>query len=98
MTNQMYNFCFEKLNKLSFLFHSAKSFDDGDYFPVWGTCLGFEELSYLISGECLLTLTKTEGVTMPLNFTKGEYCLFQPLKDITWAGFVSSTSPRRKCS
>ncbi|XP_078297822.1 gamma-glutamyl hydrolase [Panthera onca] len=52
---------------------AIQSFDDGDYFPVWGTCLGFEELSYLISGECLLTLTKTEGVTMPLNFTKGAF-------------------------
>ncbi|XP_077607934.1 gamma-glutamyl hydrolase-like isoform X2 [Crocuta crocuta] len=49
---------------------ARKSFDNGDYFPVWGTCLGFEELSYLISGECLLTLTKTNGITLPLNFTK----------------------------
>lgn len=49
---------------------ARQSFDDGDYFPVWGTCLGFEELSYLISGELLLTLTKTDGITMPLNFTK----------------------------
>uniref|UniRef100_A0A8I3Q498 folate gamma-glutamyl hydrolase n=1 Tax=Canis lupus familiaris TaxID=9615 RepID=A0A8I3Q498_CANLF len=49
---------------------AKQSFDDGDYFPVWGTCLGFEELSYLISGQCLLTLTHTDGITMPLNFTK----------------------------
>lgn len=50
---------------------AIQSFDDGDYFPVWGTCLGFEELSYLVSGECLLTHTDTVGITMPLNFTKG---------------------------
>lgn len=48
---------------------AIQSFDDGDYFPVWGTCLGFEELSYLISGEALLTRTDTDGITMPLNFT-----------------------------
>ncbi|KAM5211569.1 gamma-glutamyl hydrolase [Hipposideros larvatus] len=48
---------------------AIQSFDDGDYFPVWGTCLGFEELSYLISGESLLTHTDTDGITMPLNFT-----------------------------
>lgn len=48
---------------------AVQSFDDGDYFPVWGTCLGFEELSYLISGEALLTRTDTDGITMPLNFT-----------------------------
>ncbi|XP_035474755.1 gamma-glutamyl hydrolase isoform X1 [Scophthalmus maximus] len=41
----------------------------GDYFPVWGTCLGFELLSYLTSGKTLLTSTKTSGVSLPLNFT-----------------------------
>ncbi|XP_012864728.1 PREDICTED: gamma-glutamyl hydrolase [Dipodomys ordii] len=50
---------------------AIQSFDDGDYFPLWGTCLGFEELSYLISGECLLTLTDTFSKALPLNFTKG---------------------------
>ncbi|MBZ3873285.1 Gamma-glutamyl hydrolase [Sciurus carolinensis] len=51
---------------------AIQSYDDGDYFPVWGTCLGFEELTYLVSEECLLTLTKnTVAVTLPLNFTGG---------------------------
>ncbi|XP_005323027.1 gamma-glutamyl hydrolase isoform X1 [Ictidomys tridecemlineatus] len=49
---------------------AIQSYDDGDYFPVWGTCLGFEELTYLVSGECLLTHTEhTVAVTLPLNFT-----------------------------
>uniref|UniRef100_A0A8C9PFV6 folate gamma-glutamyl hydrolase n=1 Tax=Spermophilus dauricus TaxID=99837 RepID=A0A8C9PFV6_SPEDA len=54
---------------------AIQSYDDGDYFPVWGTCLGFEELTYLVSGdgECLLTHTEhTVAVTLPLNFTGGE--------------------------
>ncbi|XP_036292902.1 gamma-glutamyl hydrolase [Pipistrellus kuhlii] len=50
---------------------ATQSFDDGDYFPVWGTCLGFEELSYLVSGELLLTNTDTKAVTLPLNFSQG---------------------------
>ncbi|KAI5126792.1 Gamma-Glutamyl Hydrolase [Manis pentadactyla] len=50
---------------------AIEGFDNGDYFPVWGTCLGFEELSYLISGECLLTHTNTTEITLPLNFTGG---------------------------
>ncbi|KAG8513895.1 Gamma-glutamyl hydrolase [Galemys pyrenaicus] len=50
---------------------AIQSFDDGDYFPVWGTCLGFEELSYLVSGKYLLTHTNTVGITLPLNFTGG---------------------------
>ncbi|XP_047424390.1 gamma-glutamyl hydrolase [Mugil cephalus] len=41
----------------------------GDYFPVWGTCLGFEQLAYLTSGKSLLTHTNTSGVALPLNFT-----------------------------
>ncbi|XP_018423605.1 PREDICTED: gamma-glutamyl hydrolase, partial [Nanorana parkeri] len=43
--------------------------DRGDSFPIWGTCLGFEELTVLTSGELLLTLTNTEDISLPLNFT-----------------------------
>lgn len=42
----------------------------GDYFPVWGTCLGFEQLTYLTSGKLLLSATNTTGVALPLNFTE----------------------------
>lgn len=52
-----------------------KANDNGDYFPVWGTCLGHEELTYLSSGELLLVNTKTEGSAFPLNFTSGETAL-----------------------
>nr|XP_009671852.1 PREDICTED: gamma-glutamyl hydrolase [Struthio camelus australis] len=43
--------------------------DKGDYFPIWGTCLGHEELTYLTSGEILLVNTNTDGFAFPLNFT-----------------------------
>ncbi|KAJ8413339.1 hypothetical protein AAFF_G00093350 [Aldrovandia affinis] len=43
----------------------------GDYFPIWGTCLGFEQLTYLTSGKLLLSPTNTSGVALPLVFTKG---------------------------
>lgn len=43
----------------------------GDYFPVWGTCLGFEQLTYLTSEQALLTRTNTSGVSLPLNLTNG---------------------------
>ncbi|XP_041924364.1 gamma-glutamyl hydrolase-like isoform X4 [Alosa sapidissima] len=42
----------------------------GDYFPVWGTCLGFEQLLLLTCGENLLSQTNTTGVSLPLTFTK----------------------------
>ncbi|XP_031705831.1 gamma-glutamyl hydrolase-like isoform X2 [Anarrhichthys ocellatus] len=40
----------------------------GDYFPVWGTCLGYEQLTVLTSGKNLLSLTNTSDVPLPLNF------------------------------
>lgn len=43
---------------------------EGDYFPVWGTCLGFEQLTLLTCGKSLLSHTNTSGVALPLNFTK----------------------------
>nr|XP_028592688.1 gamma-glutamyl hydrolase [Podarcis muralis] len=43
--------------------------DRGDYFPVWGTCLGHQLLSVLTCGEDLLTWTNTDGFALPLNFT-----------------------------
>ncbi|XP_074478292.1 apolipoprotein D-like isoform X2 [Sebastes fasciatus] len=57
---------------------SAKIFYDlaieankrGDYFPLWGTCLGYEQLTVLTSGMDLLSRTNTNGVPLPLNFTK----------------------------
>ncbi|XP_062986836.1 gamma-glutamyl hydrolase [Elgaria multicarinata webbii] len=45
--------------------------DRGDYFPIWGTCLGHQLLSYLTSGEDLLTWTNTDGFAFPLNFSQG---------------------------
>ncbi|KAL8182083.1 UNVERIFIED_CONTAM: hypothetical protein K2H54_042647 [Gekko kuhli] len=42
----------------------------GDYFPIWGTCLGHQLLLYLTGGENLLTWTNTDNFALPLNFTK----------------------------
>nr|XP_015209057.1 PREDICTED: gamma-glutamyl hydrolase isoform X1 [Lepisosteus oculatus] len=50
---------------------AIKANSEGDYFPIWGTCLGFEELTYLTSGKILLVRTNTTSVALPLIFTKG---------------------------
>ncbi|KAM8731594.1 gamma-glutamyl hydrolase [Acanthopagrus schlegelii] len=42
----------------------------GDYFPIWGTCLGFEQLAYLTSGKPVLSRTNTTGVALHLDFMK----------------------------
>ncbi|KAM3680877.1 gamma-glutamyl hydrolase isoform 2-T2 [Ammospiza maritima maritima] len=52
-----------------FYLKALEANDQGDYFPIWGTCLGHEELTYLTSGEILLVHTKTNGFSLPLNFT-----------------------------
>ncbi|KAG9340600.1 hypothetical protein JZ751_021155, partial [Albula glossodonta] len=40
-----------------------------DYFPIWGTCQGFQQLTVLTSNRNLLTLTATRAVALPLIFT-----------------------------
>uniref|UniRef100_A0A8C6TEE3 folate gamma-glutamyl hydrolase n=1 Tax=Neogobius melanostomus TaxID=47308 RepID=A0A8C6TEE3_9GOBI len=46
----------------------------GDYFPVWGTCLGFEQLGVLTANvkemEEILVRTNLTKVSVPLNFTQ----------------------------
>uniref|UniRef100_A0A8D2ZI73 folate gamma-glutamyl hydrolase n=2 Tax=Scophthalmus maximus TaxID=52904 RepID=A0A8D2ZI73_SCOMX len=44
--------------------------DARDYFPIWGTCQGFQQLSFFTAKENLLTLTDTRAVALPLNFTR----------------------------
>ncbi|XP_077980799.1 gamma-glutamyl hydrolase-like [Glandiceps talaboti] len=44
--------------------------DKGDYFPIWGTCLGFQLLSYLTAGQNVLAATKATNVVYPLHFQK----------------------------
>ncbi|CAL1608278.1 unnamed protein product [Knipowitschia caucasica] len=41
----------------------------GDYFPVWGTCQGFQQLSVLTAKRNLLTRTDTEAVALPLTLS-----------------------------
>ena len=49
---------------------AKKSYDNGDYFPIWGTCLGHEFLSVLASNDLnLLSMTDSENYTIPLNYS-----------------------------
>jgi gamma-glutamyl hydrolase len=41
----------------------------GDYYPIWGTCMGFQLLCYLTEGVNLLKPTDTDNITWPLYFT-----------------------------
>ncbi|XP_020511619.1 zgc:171566 [Labrus bergylta] len=48
---------------------ALKANDAGDFFPIWGTCQGFQQLSVLTANKNLLTLTDTKSVALPLTFT-----------------------------
>lgn len=52
---------------------ALKANDAGDFFPIWGTCMGMQQLSVLVAGENLLTKNTAENVAMPLNFTAEAY-------------------------
>lgn len=48
----------------------------GDYFPVWGTCLGFELLTYVATRQHnILTACDSENVALPLKFKLGRSAL-----------------------
>jgi len=47
-----------------------KSTDSGNYYPLYGICMGFQEVSVLASGNLsLLTQFNSENITLPLTFT-----------------------------
>lgn len=50
---------------------ALEAFDNGDYYPVWGTCLGFQELSTLTAGIQVTSDAKVWDESLPLNFTAG---------------------------
>lgn len=55
----------------SFLYDLAiKANDNGDYFPLWGTCLGFELLGYLATSKnySVLSSVDAENLSLPLDF------------------------------
>ncbi|XP_045214855.2 gamma-glutamyl hydrolase-like isoform X2 [Mercenaria mercenaria] len=43
----------------------------GDYFPMWGTCLGFQLLTALATGKDLMSDFDAEDLAIPLNFSDG---------------------------
>ena len=42
---------------------------NGDYFPLWGTCLGFEMLAVVGAGDNILASCKAEGISSTLSFS-----------------------------
>ena len=55
------------------LFNMAKdSHDKGDFFPIYGICLGYELLTVLVDGtRGILTNCSSDDVALKLNFYPG---------------------------
>uniref|UniRef100_A0A8C8MKU0 Folate gamma-glutamyl hydrolase n=1 Tax=Oncorhynchus tshawytscha TaxID=74940 RepID=A0A8C8MKU0_ONCTS len=49
----------------------SKANEAGDFFPIWGTCLWMQPLTFLMAIENLLTKTTAEKMALPLNLTTG---------------------------
>ena len=49
-----------------------QAFDDGDYYPIWGTCRGLQQLLSLVDGTDVTTATGVMDKSLPLNFTEGK--------------------------
>jgi len=51
--------------------YTIKANQNGDYFPLWGTCLGFEELHVLAAGgdRTVLSPVVASNFSIPLDFT-----------------------------
>ena len=71
---------------------AKKSYDKGDYFPLWGTCLGHEFLSFVVSNDAnIVSRTDSENYTIPLNLSSNyrDSRLFRDISD-NLAKFISS--------
>ena len=50
--------------------------DAGDYFPVWGTCLGFQLLCVVEAGtHDIISDFDSENYSIPVNLTNGIFKL-----------------------
>ena len=47
--------------------------DNGDHFPIWGTCLGFELLSVITAGASYLTDCRSTNRALPLTFQSSKW-------------------------
>eukprot|EP00112_Aurelia_sp_Birch-Aquarium-sp1_P021561 Seg584.3 transcript_id=Seg584.3/GoldUCD/mRNA.D3Y31 product="Gamma-glutamyl hydrolase" protein_id=Seg584.3/GoldUCD/D3Y31 len=41
----------------------------GDFFPIWGTCLGFQALSSIVAGKQVVSRSDATDLILPLNLT-----------------------------
>ncbi|KAL4504274.1 hypothetical protein ABPG72_021112 [Tetrahymena utriculariae] len=56
------------LKTVTYIIKKSKSFNDDDnYFPIWGTCLGFQVINYVTAGNDLSIMIRNLGDTASHN-------------------------------
>ena len=50
-----------------FIRKSKMAYENGDIYPIWGTCLGFEQLVVSIAQECILKPCQAKDKMSTLN-------------------------------
>ena len=48
---------------------AVKANSNGDFFPIWGTCLGFQTLASITAGVEVVSPSDAVNIAMPLNLT-----------------------------
>eukprot|EP00795_Rhopilema_esculentum_P017439 gene17439-9042_t len=48
---------------------AVKANQQGDFFPIWGTCLGFQAMSSITAGKPVVSSSNAIDLTLPLNFS-----------------------------
>ena len=71
ITPCIYRLMMPRTTSYSLLYSQAN--DAEDYFPLWGTCQGFQLLTNLTARQNLLVPTDSENISLPLDLKPGDY-------------------------
>lgn len=63
--------------------------DNGNYYPIWGTCLGFELLSVLIDGKNILSSCENHGYSRSVRGIDRGFLFSQDTKIFPFSGDLS---------
>lgn len=84
-------------NKTAYIFEYAKKQNrQGNVYPIWATCLGYETIMYITSGQTDNTTVFTEvfgqdGLTCPLIVKNHDSKLLRSLSNPEYTDAVSNT-------
>ena len=55
--------------------------DRGDYFPLWGTCQGFQVMVCDVANANVLNHTDSYNMAIPLELMPGQFCATANVND-----------------